>query len=71
MLGRGVQGFFNRLSSLDTEQEDTYKTIKSKLHKLFDDRNDIMHKGQNEGLTESHCQKLISSVRDLVSLELR
>ena len=40
---------------LDTEQRDTFKkTIKSNLHKLFDDRNDIMHLGHKEGLTESH-----------------
>jgi hypothetical protein len=48
-----VNTFFPKC--LDTEQRDTYKkTIKSNLHKLFDDRNDIMHLGQKEGLTESH-----------------
>jgi hypothetical protein len=57
---------------LDTEQKVTYKkTIKRSLHKLFTDRNCIMHQGQREGLTESHCQKLIRNVRDLVSLEPR
>jgi hypothetical protein len=64
-----INKFFQKC--LDAEQEDTYKkTIKkSNLHKLFDDRNDIMHKGQWERLTESRCQKLIKSVRELVSLE--
>ena len=65
-----VNKFFPKC--LYTEQEDIYKkTIMSKLHKLFDDRNSIMHQGQKEGLTESRCQKIISSVRELMALEPR
>jgi hypothetical protein len=57
---------------VDMEQVDTYKkTIKSNLHKLFDDRNCIMHQGQREGLTESYCHTIISSVRKLVALDPR
>ena len=65
-----VEKFFPE--RLDTAQANTYKkTIRSNLHKLFDDRNDIMHLGQREGLTESYCQRIINSVRELVSLEPR
>lgn len=53
---------------LDTQQEKTYMNLKPDLHKLFDDRNDIMHKGEKEGLTAEHCQRLVNSVRALLAL---
>jgi hypothetical protein len=65
-----VEKFFPE--RLYTEQANTYKkTLKSNMHKLFDDRNDIMHSGEKVGLTVSYCEKLVSSVRELVSLEPR
>jgi hypothetical protein len=63
-----VEKFFPE--RLDMEQRKTFKkTLKSKLHQLFDDRNDIMHLGQKEGLTKQHCRRIIKSVSDLLSLE--
>jgi hypothetical protein len=56
---------------LDTQQRKVYKSLRPDLKKLFDDRNDIMHSGQKEGLTASYCQKIIRSVRELVALEPR
>jgi hypothetical protein len=53
---------------LEAEQRKQYSTLKPVLNQLFDDRNDIMHTGQKEGLTEQHCRKIIDSVRDLLSL---
>jgi hypothetical protein len=53
---------------LDAEQMKRYRTLKPVLTQLFDDRNDIMHTGRKEGLTEQHCRKLIDSVHDLLSL---
>jgi hypothetical protein len=56
---------------LDTQQRKVYKSLRPDLKKLFDDRNDIMHSGQKEGLTASYCQKIIRSVRELVTFEPR
>ncbi|WP_343733535.1 hypothetical protein [Acidovorax sp.] len=40
--------------------------IPSGIHKLFDYRNKVLHKGAVEGLTEDRCRKLIASVRELL-----
>jgi hypothetical protein len=54
---------------LDTQQRKTYKSLRPDLKKLFDHRNVIMHSGQKEGLTAPHCQKIVNSVHELISLE--
>lgn len=53
---------------LDDQEKRRYKTIASKLHQMFDDRNDIAHSGYKEGLTTQYCQKVIDSVHMLLSL---
>jgi hypothetical protein len=56
---------------LDAEQSERYSSLKPDLRNLFKDRNEIMHSGQKEGLTETYCQKIINSVHELVSLDPR
>lgn len=53
---------------LDDQQRRAYKVLSSDLHKLFEDRNKIMHSGQREGLTTQYCRKLIDCVRALLDL---
>lgn len=61
-----VERFFPE--RLDTQQVKRYRGLKSDLHKLFSDRNTILHSGQKGGLTAQYCGKLIKRVNDLVSL---
>lgn len=54
--------------TLDNGQKKVLKSINSRLHKLFDARNTILHSGRKQDLTSDDCQKYIQSTKKLVSI---
>lgn len=53
---------------LDDEERQHLKRIESRLHKLFDVRNDILHTGQNRALSFNDCGKFIDATRALIDM---
>jgi hypothetical protein len=71
-----IRPVFKKLfpAHLDTPQNKIPKALNSNLHKLFDDRNKIMHfmhSGQKKAITAQDCHKYIRTVRALISLPLK
>ena len=54
--------------TLDAAQNNVLKSIKSRLHKLFDDRNTILHSGLKEDLTSGDCQQYIEATKNLFTI---
>lgn len=52
-----------------TDRVEEFDAIKSKLHKLFDVRNSIVHKGRGENLSRPQCEEFIEVATKLISLE--
>jgi hypothetical protein len=59
--------FFKDLFSSSGLQ--TFNGIESSLHQLFDVRNEILHSGRFEGLTESQIARFQEATRDLIYLD--
>ena len=56
------------LESLIQDQEKTLQTIKSTLHQLFNARNEILHSGYKEGLTQAECQNYLDATERLLAI---
>jgi hypothetical protein len=54
--------------TLHDAQNNVFKRTKSRLHKLFDDRNTILHSGHKEDLTLRDCQQYILDTKNLIEI---
>lgn len=62
-----IKTFFPELLSGDGKRG--FKKIKSKLHKIFDERNNILHSGKTQDLLDSDLKKYIEVVEKLIQFE--
>jgi len=54
--------------TLDAAQNNSLKRIRSRLHRLFDDRNTILHSGHKQDLTSDDCQQYILDTKKLIAI---
>jgi hypothetical protein len=54
--------------TLSEEQMRRLKSTKSRLHRLFDARNTILHSGYKEDLTSADCKKYIEATKKLIAI---
>jgi hypothetical protein len=50
------------------EKKRAVKKLDSDLHKLFNDRNKIMHSGFIDGLTAEKCKKYLATTREVITI---
>lgn len=54
---------------LNDEERQHLKRIESRLHKLFNVRNDILHTGRNQALSANDCAKFLDATRALIDIK--
>lgn len=56
-------------SVLTAKSKEDYKKLSSRLKKLFESRNKILHEGKLQSLTELDCQNFVKVTNELLSME--
>ena len=64
-IRRVMEDFFK--DTLNEDQKKHLKRIKSRLHRLFNARNTILHSGQKEDLTSADCKEYIEATKELIA----